>query len=157
MLGNLTIAGTPSSVSIAENADITQASPWIQAATPFTLDAGATHNIVLSQASNQLGALTLTARNATVTENDTAGITEGAAWTVPGTTTLTAGNANPIVLNANPANSLGTLSIVSASNATINVLNGVIFGTSTIASGGVLTVSAGGAITAEWQPSALPL
>jgi hypothetical protein len=147
VLGALAIAGTPSSVSISENADITQASPWLQAATPFTLNAGATHDIVLSQATNQLGALTLTAMNATVTENDPAGITEGGAWTIPGTTTLTAGSANPIVLTANPANSLGTLSIVSASDATVNVLNGVVFGTTTIASGGTLTVSAGGAIT----------
>jgi filamentous hemagglutinin family protein len=147
VLGALAIAGTPSGVSIAENADITQASPWLQAATPFTLNAGATHDIVLSQATNQLGALTLTALNATVTENDPAGITEAGAWTIPGTTTLTAGSANPIVLTANPANSLGTLNIVSASDATVNVLNGVIFGSATIASGGALTVSAGGAIT----------
>ncbi|MGA2188063.1 MAG: YDG domain-containing protein [Steroidobacteraceae bacterium] len=153
VLGGLAIAGTPSSVSIAENADITQASPWVQAATPFTLNAG-THNILLSQVTNQLGALTLTAQNATVIENNAAGITEGAAWTISGTTTLTAGNANPIVLTANPANSLGTLSIVSASNATINVLNGIIFGPSTIASGGTLTVSAGGAITQSGAISA---
>jgi filamentous hemagglutinin family protein len=147
VLGDLAIAGTPSSVSIAENADITQASPWLQAATPFTLNAGATHNIVLSQATNQLGALTLTALNATVTEDNPAGITQGGAWTIPGTTTLTAGSANPIVLTANPANSLGTLSIVSASNAAVDVVGGVIFGTTTIASGGTLTVSSGGAIT----------
>jgi filamentous hemagglutinin family protein len=146
VLGALAIAGTPSSASIAENADITQATPWVQAATPFTLNAG-THDILLSQAANQFGALTLTAQNAAVTENNSAGITEGAAWTIAGTTTLNAGSVNPIVLTANPANSLGTLSIVSASNATINVLNGVTFGTSTIASGGTLTVSAGGAIT----------
>jgi filamentous hemagglutinin family protein len=151
VLGAIAIAGTPSSVNIAENADITQASPWIQAATPFTLNAGATHNIVLSQATNQLGALTLTAQNATLTENS--GMTEGSAWNIAGTTTLTAG-ANPIVLTANPANSLGTLSIVSASNATVNVLNGVILGTSTIASGGALTVSSGGAITQSGAISA---
>jgi filamentous hemagglutinin family protein len=146
VLGPVAISGSPTSVSLAENADITQASAWVQASTPFTLDAG-THNIVLSQASNQLGALTLTAQNATVTENNSNGITEGGAWTIPGTTTLTAGNANPIVLNANPANNLGTVSIVSASNATIDNVGGIVFGPSTIASGGLMTVSSGGAIT----------
>ncbi|HEY2085367.1 MAG TPA: filamentous hemagglutinin N-terminal domain-containing protein, partial [Mycobacterium sp.] len=146
VLGPLAIVGTPNTVSITENDDITQASAWVQASTPFTLNAGS-HNIVLSQAGNQLGDLTLTAQNATVTENGAGGITDGGAWTIPGTTTLTAGSANPIVLNANPASDLGTVSIVSASNADINDVNGIIFGASTVAAGGTLTVTAGGAIT----------
>jgi filamentous hemagglutinin family protein len=145
-LGPIAIAGTPNAVSITENADITQASAWLQASTPFTLKAG-THDILLSQSNNQLGDLTLTAQNATVTENNTSGITDGGAWTISGTTTLTAGAGNPIVLNANPASDLGTVSIVSASNADINDINGIIFGASTIAGGGTLTVTAGGAIT----------
>jgi filamentous hemagglutinin family protein len=148
VLGNLAIAGTPSAVSISENDDVTQASAWIQAATPFTLNAG-THNIVLSQATNQLGSLALTAANATVTESGTAGISDaaGGAWVISGTTTLTAGTGNPIVLNGSANNDFGTVSIVSASTATIADVNGIIMGPSTIAAGGMLTVSAGGAIT----------
>lgn len=148
VLGNIAIAGTPSAVSISENDDITQASPWIQATTPFTLNSGA-HDIVLSQSTNQLGSLTLTAANATVTESGTAGISNaaGGAWIIPGTTTLTAGTGNPIVLNGSANNDFGTVSIVSASTATIADVNGIVMGPSTIATGGMLTVSAGGAIT----------
>ena len=146
VLGPLAIAGTPSGVNIVEADDITQASAWTQGATPFTLSAG-TNDILLSQAGNQLGDLTLSAQNAVVTENQAAGITDGGAWTIPGTTTLTAGSANPIVLNANPAGDFGTVSIVSASNADISDVNAIDFGTSTIAAGGTLTVTAGGEIT----------
>ena len=146
VLGAIAIAGTPSAVSITENDNITQASAWVQAATPFTLNAGSS-DITLSQAANQLGNLTLTAQNATITETDVAGITDGAAWAIPGTTTLTAGSANPIVLNAIPNSNLGTVAIVSASNADIADIDGIVFGASTIAAGGTLTVSAGGAIT----------
>jgi filamentous hemagglutinin family protein len=153
VLGPLAISGTPSAVSITEAADITQASAWVQSATPFTLNAG-TNDIVLSQAGNQLGALTLTGQNATVTESNPAGITEGGAWNIPGTTTLTAGAANPIVLTANPANNFGTVSIVSASNADIDAANGIVFGASSIAAGGTLTVSAGGPITQSGAISA---
>jgi filamentous hemagglutinin family protein len=148
VLGNIAIAGTPSTVNIRENDDITQASAWIQAATPFTLNAGA-HNIVLSQAANQLGSLLLTAANATVTENDTAGISNaaGGAWNISGTATLTAGAGNPIVLDGSPNSDFGTVSIVSASTASIADANAIIMGASTIAAGGTLSVSAGGAIT----------
>ena len=146
VMGALAISGTPSGVSITENDDITQASAWVQATTPFTLNAG-TDDITLSQASNQLGDLTLTAQNATIVENSVAGITDLNAWTLPGTTTLTAGSANPIILNASPTSNFGTVSIVSASNADIADVDGIIFGASTIASGGILTVTAGGAIT----------
>jgi hypothetical protein len=145
VLGNIAISGTPSAVTITENDDITQASAWVQAATPFVLNAG-THNILLSQASNQLGVLTLTSQNATVTESGAGGITEGGAWTIPGTTTLTAGSANPIALGS-PASDFGTVKIVSASTAAITDVNAIVFDTSTIASGGTLTVTAGGAIT----------
>ncbi|MEJ0006125.1 MAG: YDG domain-containing protein [Steroidobacteraceae bacterium] len=148
VLGNLAIAGTPSSVTVSENDNITQAAAWIQAATPFTLNAG-THDIVLSQATNQLGSLGLTAANATVTESGSAGISDaaGGAWVVSGTTTLAAGTGNPIVLNGSANNDFGTVSIVSASTATLSDLNGIIMGPSTIAAGGTLTVSSGGAIT----------
>ena len=153
VLGPLAIAGSPSSVSITENGDITQASAWVEPSTPFTLNSE-THDVVLSQATNQLGALTLTGQNATVTEDGAAGITEGSAWTVPGTSTLTAGSANPITLTASPGSSLGTVDIVSASNAQIYTSGGVNFGPSTVAAGGTLTVSAGGTITQSGAISA---
>jgi hypothetical protein len=146
ILGPLLIAGTPTSVTITENDDITQAAEWVQPGVPVTLNAG-THDVLLSAPLNQLGDLTLTAQNATITESGASGITDGGAWRIPGTTTLTAGNANPIVLNANPGSDFGTVSIVSASNADIADINGIVLGTSAIASGGFLTVSAGGAIT----------
>ncbi len=141
-------ASTPSAVSITANADITQASAWVQAATPFTLNSGS-NNILLTQANNQLGPLKLTGQNATITEANSAGITDtgsgGGAWAIPGVTTLTAGSANPISLT-NVASDFGTVSIVSASSAVITDLNAINFATSTI-TGGALTVSAGGAIT----------
>ncbi|MEO8063936.1 MAG: YDG domain-containing protein [Pseudomonadota bacterium] len=153
VLGALAISGGPTAVGITENDDITQASAWVQGTTAFTLNAG-THDIVLSQATNQLGDLTLTAANATVTENQAAGITDGSAWAISGNTVLTAGSANAIVLNANPASDFGTVSIVSASNADIADINGINFGASTIAAGGTLTISAGGAITQSGAISA---
>lgn len=146
VLGALAIAGTPTGITIAEDDDITQASAWTVGTTPVTLNAG-THDVLLTQANNQLGDLTVTAQNASITENHAAGITDGSAWTVAGTTTLTAGGANPIVLNANPASNFGTVSIVSASNADIADIDGIVFGNSTISAGGTLTVTAGGAIT----------
>jgi filamentous hemagglutinin family protein len=147
VLGALAITGTPSSVIITENDNITQSAAWNTATTAYTLTAGGSNSILLSQASNVLGDLTLSAANATVTENHAAGITDGNAWNISGTTTLTAGSSNPIVLNANPASDFGTVSIVSASNADIADANGIILGASTVAAGGTLTVTAGGAIT----------
>lgn len=146
VLGNLAINGATTSVTITEDDDITQAAAWTQGTATFTLNAQ-THDVLLSQASNQLGDLTITAQNATVTESHAGGITDGNAWTVPGLTTLTAGSANPIVLNSNPASNFGTVSIVSASNADIADTNGIIFGASTVAAAGTLTVTAGGHIT----------
>ncbi len=141
VLGALAFGGTPSSVSITENSDITQAAAWSLASTPITLNSR-THDIVLTQASNQLGDLTLTGQNVSVTENHL--ISDGGAWTVPGVSTLTAGT-NAIVLDANPKSDLGIVKIVSASSADITDLNGLIFDTSSITN--TLTVTAGGAIT----------
>ena len=146
VLGPIAIGGTPSTVSITEAADITQASAWVEPSTPFTLNSG-TSDIVLSETDNQLGALTLTGQNATVVENNSAGIVAGAAWNIPGTTTLTAGSANPIILETTPASNLGTVNIQSASYADIYVAGGVNFSGANISSGGLLTVSAGGEIT----------
>jgi filamentous hemagglutinin family protein len=146
VFGPIAIPGTPNAVTITAASNITQASAWVQSGIPFTLNAGI-HDILLSQALNQLGDLKLTAANATVTENNPLGITDAGAWTIPGTTTLTAGAANPIVLDANPASNFGTVSIVSASNADIKDVDGIILGVSTISAGGALTVTAGGAIT----------
>ena len=147
VLGALAFNGAPTNVSITENDHITQASAWIQPGTLFTLNAGATHDIFLSQSANQLGDLKLTARDANVTEDDADGISDGGAWNINGYLLLTAGDANAIVLNANPASDFGTVSIVSASNADITDVNGIILGSSTIAAGGTLNVTAGGAIT----------
>jgi len=146
VLGPIAIAGTPSAVNITENAAITQASAWNQPSTPITLNSGS-YDTDLSQANNQLGALTITAQNAVVTESNTAGITQGGAWTVPGTTTLTAGAGNPIALNTSSTSTFGTVGIVSASNAAITAEGAINFTTSTIAAGGMLTISAGGEIT----------
>lgn len=147
ILGPIAIGGTPTAVSITEAANITQASAWIEPSTPFTLNSGSS-DIVLSQPQNQLGELTLTGQNATVVENNSAGIVAAAAWNIPGTTTLTAGSANPIILDTTPASNLGTLNIQSASYADIYVgTGGVNFSGANISSGGTLTVSSGGAIT----------
>jgi filamentous hemagglutinin family protein len=154
VLGALAFGGTSSGVNLVENDDITQASAWTSAATAYTLEALGGRDIVLSQANNVLGDLTLTAGNATVTENPAAGITDGGAWNISGNTTLTAGAGNAIVLNANPASDFGTVSIVSASNADIADANAIDFGASTISAGGTLTVTAGGAITQSGAISA---
>jgi len=141
VLGALAFGGTPSAISITENSDITQAAAWNLTSTPITLNSQS-HDILLTQASNQLGDLTLTGQNVSVTENHV--ISDGGAWTVPGLTTLTAGT-NAIVLDANPKSDFGTVKIVSASAADITDANGLIFDTSSITS--TLTVTAGGAIT----------
>jgi len=146
VLGPLAIAGSPTTVRITENADITQASAWVQAETLFVLNAG-THDIVLSEAANELGDLTLTAQNLTVTESDVAGITDAGAWIIPGATTLTAGGGNPVILNANPAHDFGTVSIVSASDVDIIDRNAIEFGTSTVSAAGTMTVTAAAGIT----------
>jgi filamentous hemagglutinin family protein len=146
VLGALAISGAPTVVSITEDDHITQASAWAQPSSQFILNAGATHDIVLSQAANQLGDLTLTSRDATVTENDAAGIADGGAWNINRNTVLTAGTGNAILLNGNPTNDFGTVSIVSASNADITDANAIVFGASTI-TGGALTISAGAGVT----------
>jgi hypothetical protein len=147
VLGDVAIGGTPGAVSITENDDITQAAAWVEPSTPFTLDSGAGHDIDLGQAGNELGKLTLTGQDAMVTESDPAGITEAAAWSIPGTVTLTAGAGNPIELTASPANDLGTLTIDSASGGEVDTADGVVIGGATISAGGTLTLSAGGPIT----------
>ncbi len=152
-LGPIAIAGTPNAVNITENAPITQASAWVQPTAPIMLNSGI-FDTVLSQAGNQLGALTITAQDAVVTESNTAGITQGGAWTVPGNTTLTAGAGNPINLSTSATSTYGTVGIVSASNADITAEGPINFAASTIAAGGTLTVSAGGAITQSGAISA---
>jgi filamentous hemagglutinin family protein len=142
ILGDIAIGGTPSALSITEDDDITQASAWSLASTPIALNAQ-THDVLLTQASNQLGNLTLTGANAVVVENHAAGITQAGAWTVSGTSTLTAGAANPITLST-ASNNFGTVVVNSASTADITDTNAVIFGASTVAD--TLTITAGGAI-----------
>ena len=141
VLGALAFTGNTSSISIVENSDITQASAWNLTSTPITLNSQS-HDILLTQAANQLGDLTLSGQNVSVTENHL--ISDGSAWTVPGLTTLTAGS-NAIVLDANPKSDFGTVRIVSASSADLNDINGLIFDTSSVT--GTLTATAGGHIT----------
>jgi filamentous hemagglutinin family protein len=145
VLGGLALSGAATSVSITENDDITQSAVWQMASTPFTLTALNHHNIVLSQAENQLGALTLAGQNATVVEDNTAGIVNGGAWIVPGLTTLTAGTTNPIALNASPNSDFGSVNIVSASDASLTDTNGISFAGANVS--GTLVVSAGGVIS----------
>ena len=143
-LGPISITGTPNVVNINENAPITQGAAWVLPTVPVTLNSTTGYDTTLSEAGNQLGALTITAKDATVTEDGTAGITQGAAWDVPDTTTLDAGSANPIALNT-VASTFGTVGITQASNASITAAGPVNFATSTVS--GTLTVTAGGAIT----------
>ncbi len=160
VLGNIAISGDPDAVTIVENDSITQASAWSLASDPVTLTVADDNDIVLTQAANVFGDLNLTAGgtgNVSVTENDV--ITDGTAWTVGDTATLTAG-ANNITLDV--SGSLGTLRIVtaadvdvesdidtiqidSATNATIEDVDGIDFNTSSVTT--LLDVTAGGHIT----------
>ena len=145
VLGPISITGTPNAVNIVENAPITQGAAWVLPTVPVTLNSTTGYDTVLSEAGNQLGALTITAQDATVTEDGAAGITQGGAWNVPGTTTLTAGLTNPILLNTVATSTFGTVGIASASNANITAEGPIQFAASTIT--GTLTVTATGAIT----------
>ncbi len=140
VLGDLAFGGTPTTVSIREDDSITQAAAWVQAATVFTLNAGI-HDVVLAQAGNQLGNLTIAALNATIVENHL--ISDGDdAWVVSGTTALTAGT-NAIVLDA--SSDFGTVQINSAASASLADVNAIEFATSSVT--GTLSITAGDEIT----------
>ncbi|PLX85212.1 MAG: hypothetical protein C0618_10910, partial [Desulfuromonas sp.] len=179
VLGAVAIAGTPTSVSIAENDSITQASAWNLSRTvgettiytPAILSVTDDNDILLSQSGNIFGDLTLTAGgtdgDVAVTENHI--ITDGAAWTVGGTATLNAGATNDISLNAEPDGAIGTLYVVeandvnvdadldtvkidAAANVNLEDADGLDFDTSTVTT--LLSVAAGGEVTQSGAISA---
>ncbi len=145
LIGPLAISNA-AQVNITNNADITQASAWTLPDAPITLNAQ-THDVLLTQSGNQLGDLKITGQNAQIVENHD--ITDGGAWSVSGLTTLTAGT-NSIVLDANPKSDFGTLKIISAADADVSDLNGIIIDGATVS--GTFTLSAGGAITQTANP-----
>jgi len=125
VLGGLAFGGTPSSISITENDDLTQASAWSLADVPIVLLVQDNNDIVLNQAANILGNLDLTAGgsgNLTLVEADP--ITDSGNWTIGGIAALTAdasGTAQDIVIDAaGPAGSFGTLYIVKAADVSVN-------------------------------------
>ncbi|WNO07824.1 YDG domain-containing protein [Teredinibacter sp. KSP-S5-2] len=103
-----TVDGTPSSVTITENSTITQASAWVIAGVPVTLNAENNNAITLTNSSNIMGNLIVTGGAVNITEADS--ITDGAAWTTTGTTTLNAGStgSTSIILD-NASHVLGDL------------------------------------------------
>ncbi len=120
VLGDISIItshGTPTSVAITENDDITQASAWVLNSVPVTLLAENAKAVTLTRATNILGQLSVTGGTVSITESDN--ITQGTgvsdAWTTSGVTTLNAGS-NAITLN-NSGNVLGALAIASTPSA----------------------------------------
>ncbi|MDZ7669074.1 MAG: hypothetical protein U5Q16_06470 [Gammaproteobacteria bacterium] len=145
VLGDLALANT-SDADITEDDDITQAGSWSLADAAIELNAQ-THDVLLTEATNVLGGLTVAGANAHIVENDL--ISDAAGWNVPGLTTLAA-DTHDIVLDANPAGNLGTVAVASAGNAEIRDVDGLVFDTSTVA--GRLAVQAGGEVT-RWRDS----
>ncbi|BCA55373.1 hypothetical protein W02_25130 [Nitrospira sp. KM1] len=118
----------------------------VNAAATVPVLAGLTNlrNLTLTHdnAAVALPALTLAA-GGTLTVTAGGAITDSGALVIPGTTTLTAG-ANPITLD-NANNFTGAVSVPSAAAVTLNDINALALGPSTIA--GPLTVTTGGALT----------
>jgi hypothetical protein len=130
----------------------------------ITLAAGAANNITLDEAANEFSGtvFVLSGNNATLSDagavelgtvtlsgnlSVTAGgpITNSGTLTIAGTTTLSAGAANNIALGV-PANDFtGAVSVLSGNDVTIVDANAVELGTMNVA--GILSVTAGGAIT----------
>jgi len=140
LFGPLAIGGTASSVTLRENADLTQAAAWSLPITPISLNATG-HDIVLSQAANQLGPLVITAQNATVVENHA--ITQSAAWTVPGLSTVNAGSQSVDLTQA--GNDFGAIGVTTTGSAQVVDANTMALGASSV--GGTLNLTAGGTIS----------
>ncbi|MFP4156100.1 MAG: MBG domain-containing protein, partial [Opitutales bacterium] len=127
VLGDLSIAGSPQSVSIIENDDITQASAWIHELVPFTLEVADDFDILLSEATNQLGDLKLTAGGADgdVTLTEASPISDASAWSIGGTASLTAKDGatlQDIVLDsAGPIGTIANLRIVEAADVSAHL------------------------------------
>jgi hypothetical protein len=151
-LGDIAIDSATTGVTLTEADNITQASAWNLAAVPVKLTATG-NSVLLNQVANVLGDLTITAQDVTVVENDA--ITDGAAWTVPGLTSLSAGN-NVISLNATgPKSDFGSVRIVSATDVDIMDANAIVIDGANVT--GTLTINAAGAITQSAAISAATL
>ncbi len=125
-----------------------------------TITAGA-GNATLSTATNNFGTVVVASGNNVVLRDanalvlgastvggtlgvTTAGaLTQSGALTVTGTTTLAAGAGNDITLNL--ANNFGTVAVTNGNNVTINDVNAISLGASTVS--GALGVTTAGAIT----------
>jgi filamentous hemagglutinin family protein len=127
-----------------------------------TLAAGAANDITLNNANNFVGAVSITSGK-DVTLNDVNALTLGASTisgslnvtasglisdngnvSVTGTTTLAAGGANDITLD-NANNFVGAVSVNSGDDVTLNDVNAIVLGPSTVS--GTLNVTAAGDIT----------
>ncbi|MGH8260860.1 MAG: beta strand repeat-containing protein, partial [Steroidobacteraceae bacterium] len=161
VLGPLAISNS-TNVAIEENAPITQASAWNnwwKNPTPntFTIALTTTNDqeILLSQAGNNLGPLTLTQLNAGATSFgavdvvNTAngnGLTQGGAWSLAGATSLDSGSYS-VKLN-NLDNVLGPLQVTSSAGTTNGVASSItIYAKNTATTAAISDVGAAGAWT----------
>lgn len=156
-MGTSTINGN---LTLVTNGAITQSGALsITGAT--TLTAGATNDIILTNALNQfVGPISvISAKDVSITNNaatqmDTStinnnftlisngAITQNGALSINGTTSLTAGATNDITLTNSANDFFGAVSIVSGKNVSLNDVNGIIMGNSTLS--GNFSLTAGG-------------
>lgn len=100
-LGGIDIDGTPSSVTIYENHDVTQSGAWVVGSAPVYINS-TNDDIVLTQLGNVLGAISIASGNGTpnsvsITEDDT--ITQNGEWLLSGkAVNLIAENDKAIIL-----------------------------------------------------------
>ena len=113
VLGPVVVNGSPNSVLITDNSDLTEGAAWHVGSAPVTLNAVG-HAIDLGTSGNVLGPVDITVTNGmptsvSITEDD--GITQGSAWLIPNIpVTLNAENGNAINL-ASTANQMGALTV----------------------------------------------
>ncbi|MFA4854449.1 MAG: hypothetical protein WC616_03765 [Candidatus Omnitrophota bacterium] len=157
ILGASTVSGT---LDVTTNGAITQSGVLAVTGTA-TLAAGSTNNITLNTAGNNFSTVVITSGNnvslrdanalilGASTISGTLGVTTNGAITqsgvlaVTGATTLAAGAGNDITLNL--ANDFSTVGITSGRNVTLNDINALILGASTVS--GILDVTTSGSIT----------
>ncbi len=140
----LTLAATKNLSLAAETID--QTGPVTVPGTT-NLTAGAANDIVLGGANNFGGAVTIvSARDVTLNDTGTldfggvstvsrdlvvttaGNITDSGTLAISGTTSLTAGAANPVTLDSFTNNFVGAVTVVSASSVTIDDANAITFG-----------------------------
>jgi hypothetical protein len=175
ILGDIVAGGVAQAVSLVSGGSIIQSAgsavrggtllvPAAMGALSVTLPGGS--SLALENSGNQFTSVALSAsgpgnlNNVTLANNGSlslagltitgslslsgTGISQTGNWIVPGTTTLTAGAAN--IINLGSANDFGqAVSAVSANNFTLNDIDDLVLGTSTIS--GVTAVTAGGTIS----------